>query len=156
MKKSIVIRPIPFLFNLVLALGGGALIGLVTRGNEQYETLTKPPLSPPPALFGIVWSILYILMAVSITLVISKSNGQSSASRVYYIQLLVNFIWPILFFSFGLLTLSFIWILLLITLVIVMIVQFYKVSPLAAFLQIPYLIWLLFAAYLNLGFVILN
>lgn len=156
MKKSIVIRPIPFLFNLVLALGGGALIGLVTRGNEQYETLTKPPLSPPPALFGIVWSVLYILMAVSITLVISKSNGQSSASRVYYIQLLVNFIWPILFFSFGLLTLSFIWILLLITLVIVMIVQFYKVSPLAAFLQIPYLIWLLFAAYLNLGFVILN
>ena len=156
MKKSIVIRPIPFLFNLLLSLGGGALVGLLTRGGEMYDTLIKPPLSPPPFLFGIVWSILYILMAVSITLVISKSGGETSASKIYYLQLLVNFIWPVLFFSFGLLTFSFIWILLLTALVAVMIVSFYRISPLAALLQIPYLIWLLFAAYLNLGFVILN
>ena len=156
MKKSIVIRPIPFLFNLLLSLGGGALIGLFTRGGEQYDALVKPPLSPPPYVFGIVWTILYTLMAISITLVISKSGGETSASKIYYLQLLVNFIWPILFFSLGLLTFSFIWLLLLIALVVVMIVSFYRISPLAALLQIPYLIWLLFAAYLNLGFVILN
>lgn len=156
MKKSIVIRPIPFLFNLLLSLGGGALIGMVTRPGEAFGALVKPPLSPPPFLFGIVWSILYTLMAISITLVISKSNGETTASKIYYLQLIVNFIWPILFFNFGFLTFSFIWILLLIALVVVMIVNFYRISPLAALLQIPYLIWLLFAAYLNLGFAILN
>ncbi|MEE1280215.1 MAG: TspO/MBR family protein [Oscillospiraceae bacterium] len=156
MKKSIVIRPLPFIFNLVLALGGGALIGLISRPTPAYDALTKPPLSPPPFLFGIVWSILYILMAVSITLVVSKSNNTETASKLYYAQLLVNFIWPILFFNLGLLTFSFIWILLLIALVVAMIVSFWRISPLAAVLQIPYLIWLLFAAYLNLGFAILN
>jgi len=157
MKKSIVIKPLPFIFNLALSLGGGFLIGLITNPDEKFKSLTAPPLAPPAVLFPIVWSILYTLMAVSITLVLSKGgNNSEDAAKIYYLQLLVNFIWPVLFFSFGLLTLSFIWLLLLIVLVIVMIVRFYKISPLAAYLQIPYLLWLFFAAYLNLGYVILN
>ncbi|MBE6788336.1 MAG: tryptophan-rich sensory protein [Ruminococcaceae bacterium] len=157
MKKSIVIKPLPFIFNLILSLGGGLLVGLLTNPDEKFKSLTAPPLAPPAILFPIVWSILYTLMAVSITLVISKNSIKSEdAAKVYYLQLIVNFIWPFLFFTFGFLTLSFIWLLLLIALVVVMIVRFYRVSPLAAYLQIPYLVWLLFAAYLNLGYVVLN
>ena len=155
MKKSIVIKPLPFIFNLALSLGGGFIVGLLTRADEKFAALNAPPLAPPAALFPIVWTILYTLMAVSITLVISKGNSDEAA-KAYYLQLIANFIWPFLFFNLGALTLSFIWLLLLIALVIVMIVRFYRVSPLAAYLQIPYLIWLLFAAYLNLGYVVLN
>ena len=155
MKKSIVIKPLPFIFNLALSLGGGFVVGLLTRADEKFAALNQPPLAPPAALFPIVWTVLYTLMAVSITLVISKGNSDDAA-KAYYLQLIVNFVWPFLFFNLGALTLSFVWILLLIALVIVMIVRFYRVSPLAAYLQIPYLVWLLFAAYLNLGYVILN
>ena len=155
MKKSIVIKPLPFIFNLALSLGGGFIVGLLTRADEKFAALKAPPLAPPAALFPIVWTILYTLMAVSITLVISKGNSDEAA-KAYYLQLIANFIWPFLFFNLGALTLSFIWLLLLIALVIVMIVRFYRVSPLAAYLQIPYLVWLLFAAYLNLGYVVLN
>jgi len=157
MKKSIVIKPLPFIFNLILSLGGGFLIGLITNPDEKFASLVSPPLAPPAVLFPIVWTILYTLMAVSITLVISKNGSKSEdAAKIYYLQLIVNFIWPILFFSFGFLTFSFVWLLLLIALVVVMIVRFYRVSPLAAYLQLPYLVWLLFAAYLNLGYVVLN
>lgn len=157
MKKSLVIKPLPFLFQLALALGGGIVVGLLTSGREVYDSLIKPPLSPPAVLFPIVWSILYTLMAISASLILSsKSAKTESAIKVYYVQLIVNFIWPILFFNFGFLTLSFVWILLLIALVGVMIYQFYGINKTAALLQIPYFLWLLFAAYLNLGFVILN
>ena len=157
MKKSIVIKPLPFFFNLLLTLGGGFLVGLVTKPDEKFAALTSPPLSPPAALFPVVWTILYTLMAISITLVISKNSIQSQdAAKIYYLQLIVNFIWPILFFSLGLITFSFIWLLLLIALVVVMIVRFYRVKPIAAILQIPYLLWLIFAAYLNLSYVVLN
>ncbi len=155
MKKSIVIKPLPFIFNLALSLGGGFIVGLLTQADEKFAALKAPPLAPPAALFPIVWTILYTLMAVSITLVISKGNSDEAA-KAYYLQLIANFIWPFLFFNLGALTLAFVWLLLLIALVIVMIVRFYRVSPLAAYLQIPYLIWLLFAAYLNLGYVVLN
>ena len=157
MKKSIVIKPLPFIFNLALSLGGGFLIGLFTRADQTFNELNSPPPEVPAILFPIVWTILYTLMAVSITLVISKGGTNSEmAARVYYLQLIVNFIWPILFFSLGFFTLAFVWLLLLIALVIVMIVRFYKISPVAAYLQIPYLLWLFFAAYLNLGYVLLN
>ncbi len=157
MKKSIVIKPLPFLFQLALSLGGGILVGLLTSGREVYETLGKPPLSPPAILFPIIWSILYTLMAVSASLILSsKSLKTDSAMKIYYTQLIVNFVWPFLFFNFSFLTLSFVWILLLIALVALMIYKFYGINKTAALLQIPYLLWLLFAAYLNLGFVILN
>lgn len=157
MKKSFVIKPLPFLFQLALSLGGGILVGLLTSGREVYETLTKPPLSPPAILFPIVWSILYTLMAVSAALILSSQKGRDSGViKLYYIQLAVNFVWPFLFFNLGFLTLSFVWILLLIALVALMIYKFYGINKTAALLQLPYLIWLLFAAYLNLGFVVLN
>lgn len=156
MKKSMVIRPLPFLLNLVLSFGGGSLIGLIARPGEQFQALNAPPLVPPAWVFGVAWSVFYILMAVSITLILGKTHPSSSAAKLYFAQLIVNFIWPILFFSFGFLTFSFVWILLLIALVAAMICAFWRVSVPAAVLQLPYFLWLLFAAYLNLGYVVLN
>ncbi len=157
MKKSFVIKPAPLIFQLILSVGGGFLVGMVTRNNEMFDSLVKPPLSPPPIVFGIAWTIFYVLMAISASLILNSNKGRDSGViKIYYLQLAVNFIWPILFFSFGFLTLSFIWILLLIALVGYMIYKFYGVNKTAAYLQIPYFLWLLFAAYLNLSFVVLN
>ncbi len=157
MKKSMVIKPAPFLFQLALSLGGGLVVSALTAGREAYALLTKPPLSPPAVLFPIAWTILYTLMAVSATLILSNQKGRNSGYiKIYYVQLIVNFVWSFLFFNFGFLTLSFVWILLLIALVAIMIFSFNKVNKLSAYLQIPYIIWLLFAAYLNLGFAVLN
>lgn len=157
MKKSIVIKPLPFIFQLALSLGLGSLVGLLARDSEFFKSLTKPPLTPPPIVFIIAWSIFYVLMAVSITLVLNNPKAEgSSAVSIYYAQLVVNFLWPVIFFVLGQLPLAFVWILLLIGLVITMIVRFYRLNKTAAILQIPYLLWLLFAAYLNLGYIILN
>lgn len=132
-----------------------ALLGM--NGMAEYSQLIKPPLAPSGALFGIVWTILYILMGISSALIYcSRALQRENAIGVYTVQLAVNFMWTIFFFVFRWRLFSFLWILLLIALVALMIRQFYKIQPLAAYLQIPYLVWILFAAYLNLGIWYLN
>ena len=140
------------LFPLVL----GGLVGFVISGSMNYNDLNKPFLSPPGFLFPIVWSILYILMGISYGILVKKNLNTSGIQNIYYLQLLVNLIWPILFFTFNLRLFSFLWILLLDVLIIVMIIQFYKKDKTAGLLQLPYLLWSLFASYLNLGIYILN
>ena len=121
--------------------------------------LNRPPLSPPGWLFPIVWTILYILMGVSSYLIIqsgAEEEAVNSALSVYVYQLIVNFLWSTFFFNFGWYLFSFIWLVLLWVLVLIMIVRFYNISRLAGILQIPYLIWVTFAGYLNLGIWLLN
>ena len=134
----------------------GGLVGLIISGFIDYETLERPPFSPPSILFPIVWTILYILMGISYGIL--KSNGlvNQEINLIYYSQLVVNLLWPILFFVLEWRLLAFLWIILLIVLVINMIIKFYNKNKLAGLLQIPYLIWLIFAAYLNLGVYLLN
>lgn len=134
----------------------GAIVGFVTSGFMDYETLNKPPLAPPPILFPIVWSILYILMGFSYgNLKVDRLDG-GTATTLYYAQLAVNLIWPIIFFVFKWRLFAFVWILLLDVLVIAMAVHFYRRKKLAGLLQIPYIMWVIFASYLNLGIYILN
>lgn len=121
-----------------------------------YASLEKPPLSPLGILFSIVWSILYVLMGVSLYIVSEEENRKEENYLIYIIQLVVNSLWTLLFFGFNLKFLSFLWILLLIVLVITMIISFYKTKKIAGVLNIPYLLWLLFAAYLNFGIYLLN
>ena len=122
-----------------------------------YQELNKPFLSPPGILFPIVWTILYILMGISLYLVSKSKNPDKDKSYIIYIvQLFINSIWPLFFFKFRFLLLSFFIIIFLIYLVIKMIIEFYKTNKLSAYLQIPYLLWLLFAAYLNLSVFLLN
>ena len=145
---------------IAIPLGVGALSAWLTRGSMQtFEMVQKPPLSPPGWLFPIVWTILYILMGVSSYLIIqsgAEEEAVNSALSVYVYQLIVNFLWSTFFFNFGWYLFSFIWLVLLWVLVLIMIVRFYNISRLAGILQIPYLIWVTFAGYLNLGIWLLN
>lgn len=134
----------------------GGIVGLIASQFMDYNTLQKPPLSPPGFLFGIVWTILYILMGVSYGLLETRGLADESVKKIYYTQLIVNLIWPILFFVFKASLLSCFWIILLDVLVIYMIIIFNKKHKLSAYLQIPYLIWTLFATYLNIGIYLLN
>ena len=136
---------------ILFPFGIGLLSGLLTRGGmEMYSTMEKPPLSPPSWLFAPVWTILYILMGISSYIIYqSDKEGKEEAEKIYGYQLIVNFLWPVFFFSFQWYFFSFLWLLLLWGLVVVMIVRFYKISPAAGLLNIPYLLWLTFAAYLN-------
>jgi len=134
----------------------GAFVGIVTSSSINYNTLEQPPLSPPAILFPIVWTILYTLMGVSYGILESNSLVDSKINFIYYLQLFVNALWSFFFFVFEWRLFSFFWILLLIALVVIMIVEFYKKNKVAGLLQIPYLIWLIFAAYLNFGVYLLN
>jgi len=138
--------------NILIPLVIGGIVGLIIMPFMDYESLNKPPLSPTSIVFPIVWTILYILMGISAYLV-SKS---APIPFVYYVALGVNALWSIIFFVFKFRLLAFIWIILLIFLVIKMIIEFYKTNKASAYLQIPYLLWLLFAGYLNLRFYLLN
>ena len=134
----------------------GGIVGLIISGSIDYNTLQKPPLAPPSILFPIIWTILYILMGVSYGMLETKSLVDSEINFIYYLQLFVNALWPIAFFTLKWRLFAFIWILLLCLLVFVMIVKFYKKYKLSGLLQIPYLLWSLFASYLNLSIYLLN
>ena len=144
--------------SILIPIAVGALAGLITRsGMADYQGLQKPFLNPPMIVFPIVWNILYILMGISSWLVSqSHSPAKSGALFIYGVQLAFNFLWTILFFGLELRLLAFIWLLLLIILIVWMIVKFYRVKPLAGVLQIPYLLWSSFAAYLNIMVYLLN
>ena len=138
--------------NIMIPIAVGIIVSIIMMPFNNYESLNQPPLAPPAIAFPIVWTILYILMGIS-AYMISERKGNLS---LYYLQLFVNALWSIIFFVFKLRLLAFIWIILLIILVIKMIIQFKSIKNIAGYLQIPYLLWLLFAAYLNFGVYLLN
>lgn len=138
---------------VVIPLAAGFLSSLITRGGmEVFASIRKPPLSPPAWLFPVVWIILYTLMGISSYLVLTSGGSREdvqNALSVYAYQLLVNILWPVFFFNFQWFFFSLIWLVLLVLLVAAMIREFYRLSKSAAYLNIPYLVWLLFAGYLN-------
>lgn len=134
----------------------GGIVGIIISPFMDYEMLQKPPLSPPGILFPIMWTILYILMGISYGRLKINSLVDSNVKFIYYLQLFVNAMWSIFFFVLKWRLFSFIWLILLIILVIIMIISFYKKEKIVGILQIPYLIWTLFASYLNLFIYLLN
>lgn len=140
----------------LLPIIGGSIVGLITSGYMDYKDMVKPPLSPPGIIFPIVWTILYILMGISYFLATKDNENNKELEQIYLLQLLVNFLWPIIFFVLGMYFTAFLWIILLLILVIVMIKELLKENKISGYLQMPYLIWLLFATYLNLGITLLN
>ena len=115
-----------------------------------YSSISKPDFSPPSYVFPIVWTILYVLMGISSYIIYdSDSPAKGRALKIYMLQLFFNFCWSIIFFRFNLYLFALIWLIVLIALICLMIKEFYKISPLAAYLQIPYLLWCVFAALLN-------
>ena len=133
----------------------GALSGWLTREGTQLfsETVAKPPLTPPSLVFPIVWGILYALMGIGAARVslTEPSEDRSRGLNLFVAQLIVNFFWSLFFFNAQAYGFAFFWLLLLWGLVLWMTLTFRKVDPIAAWLQVPYLLWLTFAAYLNFG-----
>lgn len=144
---------------IAFAIIAGIIGGLLGGDMKHFETINKPKLSPPAILFPIVWTLLYAIMGISSYLVcVNKTDDKfiKRACSAYILQLIVNVLWTPIFFRFKLYFIAFIWLILLIILVINMIIKFYKIKPIAGLLQIPYLIWLLFAGYLNFAIYMLN
>ena len=145
-----------YLKSILIPVIVGAVVGFITSSFIDYNSLVQPPLAPPSIAFPIVWSILYVLMGVSYGILDSNSLVDSGINSIYYWQLFVNALWSIFFFVFKWRLFSFLWILLLLVLVIVMIIRFYEKNKVAGLLQIPYLLWITFATYLNFAIYLLN
>lgn len=138
---------------ILLPLSIGAISGIATSTgiNNWFMELNKPFFNPPSYVFGPVWSLLYLLMGISFFLILESSSGdiKRKAIMLFSIQLVLNFLWSFLFFKFQLIGFAFIEIILIWISILVMIRTFYKIKPLAAWLQIPYLLWVSFASVLN-------
>ena len=152
-KKALII-------SIAIPLLVGALSGFISSGSmAQFGQLNKPPLAPPGILFPIVWTILYTLMGIASYLVYTSGKDQEEvreALTVYGLQLAVNFFWSIFFFNLEWYLFAFFWLILLWVLILYTIVLFYRISKPAAYIMIPYLLWVTFAGYLNLGIYLLN
>lgn len=152
MKKSLKTK----IVYILIALAVGGLSALLTKDNMNiFDTVKMPPLAPPAIAFPIVWSILYILMGYGAARVHLESPD-SGALTVYWINLIINFFWSIIFFNFRNFGFAFLWLVLLFIVVLIMTVKFYRVDKVAGLLQIPYLIWLVIAGYLNLYIYLTN
>ena len=144
---------------IVFALIAGGIGALLGGNMDTFKSVNKPSFSPPGIVFPIVWTILYILMGISSYIICSNNTDKKfkkRASFVYLLQLTVNVLWSLFFFRLRWYLFSFVWILLLILLVIIMIVKFYKIKPVSGYLQIPYLLWILFASVLTFSIYMLN
>ena len=145
------------IISILIPLTVGTMSALFSGNMSSYSILNKPAFSPPGFIFPVVWTILYILMGASSYIVyFSNSSNKSKALLLYCIQLFFNFCWSIIFFGLDLFLFAFIWLIALIFIIIIMIRQFLSVNPLSAYLQSPYLIWCIFAAYLNFSIFLLN
>lgn len=145
------------IINIIIPLSAGAL-GVLLGGNMQdYALINKPNISPSPIVFPIVWTILYILLGIS-SYIIKKTNDITSqdAFIIYALNLFVNTTWTLFFFRLKWYLFAFIWIIILIILTIILIYKYYKINKTAVYLQIPYLLWLIFASILNISIYILN
>lgn len=148
------------LFSVLLPLAVGGLAAWLTMGSmERFAALKQPPLSPPGWLFPVVWTVLYLLMGTASWLVRKSDASQAAKKRaltLYGVQLVVNFFWPLLFFRAGAYGTAFLWLLLLLALVLVTAAMFARICRTAAILLAPYVLWLIFAGYLNIGIWLLN
>ena len=145
---------------ILLTEAVGTLSGWLARdGTRLYATMIeKPPFSPPGVVFPVAWALLYALMGIGAARVWSApaSETRTRALRVFWGQLAFNFFWSLIFFNLRAYGFAFLWLAVLWVLIFWMIRTFRPVDRLAAELQIPYLVWVTFAAYLNLGVWVLN
>ena len=151
----------PYIISIIIPLAVGGLSALLTRDNMNlFEEVKMPPLSPPAILFPIVWSILYILMGISAARIytdsITSKRVKENALMYYALSLFFNFAWSIIFFNQRAFLVSFIWLIVLLALIIKYTFEYYKISKWASLLQIPYILWVCFAGYLNFSIWWLN
>lgn len=150
----------PLIIAILIPFAGSALVSFLSgTGKELYLSIERPPLSPPGWIFGIVWPILYLLMGIASYRIYMKEEIIKKGSNsifIYGIQLILNFLWPILFFGLRLYGVAFLELIVLFIFIVITFIKFYKVDKTAAFLILPYLLWTIFAGYLNFGVWFLN
>ena len=155
-KKSI----IPLIISVLLAEGVGFLSAFLSMSaSSDYKSFNKPFFTPPGWVFPIVWTILFFLMAVAAYRIWLKGKSGEYVTKalfLYGIQLLANFLWPIVFFRFRLYALGFLELLLLLVLILLTTFEFHKINKIAAYLMIPYITWVSFAGVLNYCIWMLN
>ena len=141
-----------YLFYIVVCLLAALLSSfLAGDSSAAYQNLPKPPLAPPDWVFPVVWTLLYALMGFGAARVKLAGGGLA----LFWLQLIINICWPVIFFRFGLCWLAYFWLIALLILVLVMVWRWFDHDKLAAWLQLPYVVWLTFASYLNLGICLL-
>ena len=158
-KRHMLKNILKFIICLIVPMLVGGISGVATVAGikDWYVHLNKPFFNPPNYLFGPVWSILYLLMGISLFMILqSKSITKKKAISIFFVQLFLNFWWSFLFFKFQLLGISLIEIVLMWLSILWMIIEFKKINKTAAYLQIPYLVWVTFASLLNLAIWYLN
>lgn len=144
----------PLIVSVAISLGAGVLGSFLAPDiGMMYATMQKAPLAPPAWVFPVVWTILYVLMGIAAYRIWLTPEGEGRREALFYyvLQLIVNILWPFLFFRLGLYMVAFFWLLLLWYLVFVTWQKFKLLDRRAGLLLVPYLIWLTFAAYLNLA-----
>lgn len=145
------------IISIVIPLIVGFIGSLLGNSKMGFDSIIKPSFTPPALVFPIVWIILYILMGISSYLIyISNNSNRYKALRIYALQLIFNMLWTFFFFNLNCFLFSFFWIIILISLVLLMIYRFININRISGYIQIPYLIWLLFASVLNLSIYFLN
>ncbi len=148
-KQLIISIAIPLIIGVI-----GTLIGNPKMG---FEMINKPSFMPPRILFPIVWTILYIVMGISSYLIYKeKKEKNNKALKAYGLQLILNMLWTYFFFNIKAYLFSLIWLLILLIVVIIMVIKFIKINKTAGLIQIPYIIWLVFAATLNFAIFQIN
>lgn len=145
------------IYALIIPLAAGAFSSVLTPdSSEIFNMFNKPPLSPPGWLFPVVWTVLYIFMGLASFLVYTSDKYTKPALTLYCTQLFLNFMWSIIFFNLQMYLAAFFWLFLMWFLIIITIVLFYEIYKPAAYLMIPYLVWVTYAGYLNLAIYMLN
>lgn len=157
MKKNEIFKLIA---SILLPLALGTFAGIFTSKAVPvwYATLNRPSFSPPSGVFGPVWTTLYILMGISLFLIWKQSanKGRNLAIIAFLLQLTLNFCWSFIFFYFNMIGFALIEIIFLWISIVIMLVLFYKIKPIAAYINIPYLLWVTFATILNASYFFLN
>lgn len=144
------------IFYLFFPIVIGGIVSFLIKDSIDYTSLIKPMLAPPKVIFPIMWSIIYLLMGLSYYLYKKDYDDVGIIDIVYYIQLFVNGLWALIFFLWKARLVAVIWIIILDFLVILLIYLFWNKKKISAYINIPYLVWILFATYLTIGIYILN
>jgi tryptophan-rich sensory protein len=147
-----------FILFFIITFSASLIGGLATVSFKEpwYSTLIKPSFNPPDWVFGPVWTILYLMMTFAIWSYWHSKNKDMNTVYIYFIHLVFNSAWSIVFFVYHNIFLALIVLLILISLILVLIVRFRRVKKMSSYLMVPYLLWTIFALILNVSILILN
>ncbi|MBQ7124713.1 MAG: tryptophan-rich sensory protein [Oscillospiraceae bacterium] len=141
----------PYIVSILISLGIGGLSAFLTKDSMPiYSAINRPALSPPPELFPIVWTVLFVLMGIAAGIIWCSNGRQIDSALLFYgAQLVFNFCWTLIFFNFRAYLAAFIWLCLLLVLIGITMIKFFRIKKTAGWLLLPYFAWVCFAGYLN-------